>query len=230
MKARLLKYFKKYLTIVGARMPVYGLFASQMIVNYMKLGRWYIDNNFELPSRSVDRDAVFQRVVDIIGGDEVLYLEFGVHKGASMKFWSAALTNKNTNLIGFDSFEGLPEAWGDDANYQKGALDVGGKLPDINDVRVKFQKGWFEETLPVFEFPEYETLIIMLDADLYSSTKYVLVTLNSRITTGTYIFFDDMNRPEHEPKAFHEYIIETGKSFELIATDYALNRSFFRCK
>jgi hypothetical protein len=38
-----------------------------------------------------------------------------------------------------------------------------------------------------------------------------------------------MNRPEHEPKAFSEFILSTGLEFKLIATDYALNRSFFVC-
>jgi len=69
----------------------------------------------------------------------------------------------------------------------------------------------------------------MLDADLYSSTKCVLKYLKPYIKTVTYIFFDNMSRPEHEPKAFREFIEESGKRFELIATDYGLNRSFFKC-
>ena len=64
----------------------------------------------------------------------VLYLEFGVFEGASMRRWSTALKNPASLLHGFDSFEGLPEDF--DFKYPKGHFDVGGSLPDIDDDRI----------------------------------------------------------------------------------------------
>ena len=114
-------------------------------------------------------------------------------------------------------------------NYRKGALDVGGRVPNIHDQRVKFFKGWFDEVLPTYQFPFHDVLVVTLDADLYSSTIYVLRYLRPHIKVGTYIFFDNMSRPEHEPRAFREFIEESGLTFKLVATEYALNRSFFEC-
>ena len=172
---------------------------------------------------------MFENVASRLKNKQVLYLEFGVHKGESIKYW-AKLLNDSSMLIGFDSFEGLPESWGTDSNYKKGALSTGGKIPVINDKRIKFFKGWFNEVLPKYTLPNgYDVLVIYLDADLYSSTKYVLNHFTKYINPGTYIGFDDMNRPDHEPRAFKEFIDETGKKFKLVVTDYAQNRSFFQC-
>ena len=111
----------------------------------------------------------------------------------------------------------------------KGTFDVGGKIPDIPDERVQFFKGWFEDSLPQYQVPEHDVLVLVLDADLYSSTKFVLNHLKSYIKPGTYIYFDDMSRPDHEPKALEEFIAESGLNFELFSTDVSLNTSFFKC-
>ena len=42
---------------------------------------------------------------------KLLYLEFGVHEGYSIKYFSEMMENPNSKLVGFDSFEGLPETW-----------------------------------------------------------------------------------------------------------------------
>lgn len=195
----------------------------------MKLGRWMVDNHFIVNDRKSNRTAVFDVVARRVSALRVLYLEFGVYKGTSIQYWSDALKHKDAQLYGFDSFEGLPEDWGDDVNYRKGALDVGGRVPNIRDQRVKFFKGWFDEVLPTCQLPFRDVLVVTLDADLYSSTIDVLRYLRPHIKVGTYIFFDNMSRPEHEPRAFREFIEENGLTFKLVATEYALNRSFFEC-
>lgn len=42
---------------------------------------------------------------------EVLYLEFGVFEGESMRYLASRIKNPKANLHGFGSFEGLPETW-----------------------------------------------------------------------------------------------------------------------
>jgi O-methyltransferase len=70
---------------------------------------------------------------------------------------------------------------------------------------------------------------VTLDADLYSSTIFVLNQLRSWIRPGTFLYFDDLSRPEHEPKAFDEFIRESGLRFQAVAADRSLNNAVFEC-
>ena len=202
-----------------------------MVLNYIKLGKWMQTNGFYTNSRLPNRNAVFDAVLNNIKEKKVLYLEFGVKYGTSMKYWSDQLKNKESVLHGFDSFEGLPESW-DSYIYLKGHLTNNGVIPKFDDKRITFFKGWFNDVLPSYSLPDtstFDKVVIMLDADLYSSTSYVLNHFKDDIKKDFLLFFDDMNRPDHEPKAFSEFMESTGLKFNLIATDFALNRCFFEC-
>jgi hypothetical protein len=111
-------------------------------------------------------------------------------------------------VYGFDSFCGLPEDWG---NHQpKGSYDKQGTLPTVNQ-NVELVVGLFQETLDNFllKHPNKNIAYLHLDADLYSSTKFVLDRLSNRIISGTVISFDEIyNYPEykdHEIKAWVEF-------------------------
>ena len=226
MKVPLSMAFKRMLTFLGSKMGAQSLQKLQGVVNYMKVGHWMVDNQFSIPERKLPRNPIYDVVADRVCSARVLYLEFGVHKGASMKYWSKALKHKDAKLHGFDSFVGLPEDYDE---YKKGHFDVGGKIPNIDDHRVEFFKGWFIDTLPTYVLPEHDVLVLNIDADLYSSTIYVLRHLRPYIKPGTFIYFDDMCRIEHEPRAFREFMEESGLRFKLVATDYSLNNTFFEC-
>lgn len=205
------------------------LWQLQMIVNYMKLGRWMLVNGFNANKRVRDRYEVFNAVIDQIANKKVLYLEFGVNTGNSIKYWSSSLKNPESVLHGFDSFEGLPEDFDVDGPITRSTHANKGKIPDIDDDRVKFFKGWFDEVLPTYHLPEYEVLVIMLDADLYSSTMCVLNYLRPHIIPGTFIYFDELSRLEHEPRAFIDFINNSGQKFKLVSVEDSLNRAFFEC-
>ena len=53
-------------------------------------------------------------------------------------------TREQSRFFGFDSFEGLPEDWGD---VPRGMFAVEGRAPHIDDARVQFVQGLFQETL-----------------------------------------------------------------------------------
>ena len=145
------------------------------------------------------------------------YLEFGVWKGDSMRVWLGLSKDPGSRFYGFDSFEGLPESW---KNLKAGDLSVDGKLPDIDDERVTWVKGWFKDTLPQFvkTYDPKNKLVIHIDSDLYSSALYVLMYLDPFIKPGTVLLFDDFSDIHHEFAAFKHYLRASLKQVECMAT------------
>jgi hypothetical protein len=123
-----------------------------------------------------NRVALHEFAANHIGLDcSVRYLEFGVHTGVSIRRFSSLFVNPSAKFVGFDSFEGLPEAW---AHFQAGHFSTDGRTPVSDDTRVEFVKGWFQNTARDFlsktlSEPEKVTLV-HFDADLYSSTLFLL--------------------------------------------------------
>ena len=105
-----------------------------------------------------------------------LWLEFGVASGKTINYISNFTNDK---VYGFDSFEGLPEKWRD--GFDKSTFNRNGNLPKVNS-NVKLIKGWFNDTLLNFiQKQNKKVSFIHMDADLYSSTKYVLDILKNYI-------------------------------------------------
>jgi len=142
-----------------------------------------------------------------------------------MRSWSRLLQNPLTSLHGFDSFEGLPEAW--DARRPRGTFSRDGALPTFEDTRVVLHKGWFNDTLPGFALPDHERLVLNLDADLYSSTIFVLHTLAKAIRPGTLLIFDEFCDRLHEMKAFDEFLETTRTHFHFLAGTENLEQVVF---
>ena len=187
MTNALLRNFKRACTVVGARLPATRLHGLQMVLNYMKLGAWMKARGFRVPRRVGDREAVFEAAARLVRDEPVLYLEFGVFRGESLRYWSAALRHPDARLHGFDSFEGLPEDFDVGGPHVKGTFDLGGVPPVVDDPRVTLFKGWFDRVLPGYEVPRHDRLVVVMDADLYSSTTCVLGKLRPKWTTRFWI-------------------------------------------
>lgn len=145
-----------------------------------------------------------------------LNLEFGVHKGASIRE-IAALTR--CDVHGFDSFEGLPEDWSGNPG-SRGSFDLKGRAPKV-PANVNLHAGWFDRTLPGFLEKHAEPVSFAhIDCDLYSSTKTVLALLGGRLQIGSVLVFDEyFNYPNwqaHEFKAFQELVQQRGLSYEYL--------------
>ena len=229
MRRALLERGKQLLTRIGARLPARALHRLQMAVNYLRLGRWVREQGFAPGRRVANRAAVFAAVADPVRDRPVLYLEFGVYRGDSMRYWSRALRHPQARLHGFDSFRGLPEDFDVGGPYARGTFDVGGVPPPVDDPRVRYFPGRFAETLPSHQMPAHEVLLVLLDADLYSSTQLVLRHLRPHVVPGTIVILGDLSRPEHEPRAFQEFLAESGLRFRLLAASYSLNVAAFEC-
>ena len=103
--------FKELLTIFGYYSSAGMIEALDGVTNYLEVGRWMRARGFDIPRRVESREKIFDRIAVDISESRVLYLEFGVHRGASMVYWSKLLRSSSARLHGFDSFEGLPEKW-----------------------------------------------------------------------------------------------------------------------
>ncbi|OJZ72662.1 hypothetical protein BRW65_16565 [Mycobacterium paraffinicum] len=147
---------------------------------------------------------------------QALYLEFGVFDGGSMRWWSQHLPHTEARLIGFDTFEGLPQDWR--PGLGAGHFAVGGEPPKIDDARVSFVVGWFDDSLPKFEIPEHDQLIINVDCDVYSSAATVLSWAEPFLKPGTLIYFDEFPDRDHEMRAFKELMARSPREFRPLAT------------
>ena len=94
-----------------------------------------------------------------------------------MREIAGCFRNPLARFIGFDSFTGLPEAW---LMHDRGAFSTNGVLPHFGDNRVEFVPGWFQNTVPdrlkTLGRPQ-GPILVHYDADLYSSTLFLLTTL-----------------------------------------------------
>ena len=145
------------------------------------------------------------------------YLEFGVSRGVSFRWWVKNITHSGARFFGFDTFTGLPEAWG---KFKKGDMDNSCKPPEIDDSRVSFYQGLFQQTLNGFlkNYTPNKRRVIHLDADIYSATIYVLTTMTPFIRKGDILFFDEFNVPLHEFKAFSEWTSSFYIEYEVIGS------------
>ena len=153
----------------------------------------------------------------------VSYLEFGVAGGHSFRWWAENHQHEESRFVGFDTFTGLPETWN---LFKQGSMSVEGKLPELADSRCSFKKGLFQETLPPFlaEYTFGKQNVIHMDADLYSSTLYVLTSLAPFLQKGDIVIFDEFGVPLHEFRAFLDFT----KSFYLNIRLIAGSNNFYQ--
>ncbi|MDB4161243.1 class I SAM-dependent methyltransferase [Bacteroidia bacterium] len=137
--------------------------------------------------------------------DAIDYLEFGVAAGNSFVYWEQKITNKAASFHGFDTFTGLPEDWG---HFKKGAMSSNNEMPAIDGNRHHWHQGLFQVTLPRFleNYAGACRKVIHLDADLFSSTLYVLTSLSPYLKSGDILMFDKFNVPLDEFKAFKIWV------------------------
>lgn len=161
-----------------------------------------------------------------------LWLEFGVFRGTSANVtseYAKILSKKLASagdlessppvVVGFDTFEGLPESWRFQAGvtggrYAKGTFTTGGRLPPVRP-GVRLVKGLFNETVPLFldsRLPAeaHPVAWANVDCDLLSSSRQVLSMLHPRLRPGTRLHFHELltsadwrwyaERPMNEPQ------------------------------
>jgi len=182
-------------------LPDFVLYLLQSVVYLVHYRRWLV--NCKDANILEDRYDLFTMFnIGIIN-----YYEFGVASGTSLNWWVKNNKSRYSKFYGFDTFEGLPERWG---VYAKGAM--ASNIPKIDDHRVTFVKGMFQDTLPILTTPR----IVHIDCDLYNSTSFILN--NIKWQQGDVILFDDFNVMAHVFRAFWEWADSTKLKYKVIAT------------
>lgn len=192
-----LRWAKSFLLLMG-----YTIEVSDWIETHNKKNQF---NDFFTFKRQYNkRESLYDHVIQQyqLQDEPIEYLEFGVSRGDSFKWWVNRLVHSENRFYGFDTFEGLPEEWG--GHYEKG--DMAASIPNLNDERTFFYKGLFQDTL--FPFLKSDVLktkrrkIIHMDADIFSATLFVLTSIYPYLNPGDILFFDEFNVPKHEFLAF----------------------------
>ena len=157
------------------------------------------------------------------------YLEFGVYHGTSLSSMYDAIRElgvDSVRLFGFDSFQGLPSiaADEDDGLWAPGQYRSSMELTRTNLSRwgvpegsATLIPGWFDDTL----VPEtrlqhgiHRVSVVMVDCDLYSSTKTALAFCEPLVRDTAVFVFDDWHadgladRNMGEGAAFREFLRE----------------------
>jgi hypothetical protein len=171
------------------------------------LREWAVESIYmpRAPEHAVPANAVpelYDFVASTIGNRAIVYLEFGVHHGRSMRRIAERFPHPEAQFFGFDSFQGLPETWGAMA---PGAFSTLGGPPPMSDGRIRLVEGWFQNTVPEFltNLTLHDTpVLIHFDADLYSSTLFLLTSLWHHIPQYYFVFDEFMSE---EIVALHDF-------------------------
>jgi len=171
------------------------------------------------------------------------FVECGVWRGGSALIMGLMLQRSTQPrfLRLFDSFEGLPQPTVEDgtraADYSGGQKD--GKLVSvaqcvasladvkrnlfdvvgIDPARVKFEIGWFQNTVPVVA-PQMDPIAVLrLDGDWYASTQICLDHLYPHVSPGGVVILDDYWCWEGCKKATDEYRAKHSITAPLVKVD-----------
>ena len=164
------------------------------------------------------RHKVWDNIPEYIDvNKDILYMEFGVWKGESIKYFAKKYKSKNSEFYGFDTFHGMPNNW---RWLEKGHYSTSGEIPQIDDGRIKFKKGLFQDTLPDFlnllsNESKKKIILINFDAVLYSSTLFTLFKLSEHIK-NYYFLFDQF--ATDECRAFYNFNESKIKDYDLYLT------------
>ncbi|GMI16335.1 hypothetical protein TrLO_g11851 [Triparma laevis f. longispina] len=215
------------------RMRAEGGAGANSLVDSWGYVRWHMrkrtDSNLHMGTREmlqIGLDAA-KGIIDKGG----LVVEFGVSSGRSIRMMAEMLPREKT-IYGFDTFTGLPQAWG---NEPIGTYTTGGQKPAVPE-NVKLIKGLFSETVVEFlkqkEVARDPIAFANIDCDLYSSTRDVLEALQPRIIKGTILAFDEyICHPtwrNDEFRAFRECCKRFGWNYEYLGFSLTSKQALVR--
>lgn len=163
--------------------------------------------------RTVDREGIAGALV-----------ECGVWRGgccALMAMTHQQLHGEQRLIHICDSFEGMPQADlekdGERAYSETGTCQAdisfvqeAMKLSGYPQERIRYHKGWFEQTIPILAETVGPISILRLDADWYDSTMICLEWLYPLLEPGGFLVIDDYDAWPGCRQAVHDYFDRVG--------------------
>ena len=212
------KYGPSLKKIIANTLP--DSYKINIITHMPKLKTWVKKQKNSFPTFNTRFELYEYIQKQYLQKNSVDYLEFGVFEGATIDFWRKINQNPKSRFYGFDTFTGLPDDWICLVGSRlKSALDCQGNLPKIDDKRVQFYKGLFQNTIDQFiqDYHPQDNIIIHNDSDLYSSSLYLLTRLHDIIKKNTIIIFDEFNNVMDEFRALEDYCAAYYRKYTVIA-------------
>lgn len=154
-------------------------------------------------------------------------MEFGVFQGVTLRHIAKEIGPKR-RVIGFDTFEGLPDDWGD--LLEKGTFAT--KLPSFEDQKnASLEVGRIEATLPEFlrRAPQPISLV-HIDCPFYHINIFILERVLPFMAAGSVVVFDEYyGYPTYEDHEFKAWA-EIRERFELgvVPIAYSSRSAVFR--
>jgi O-methyltransferase len=226
VRPTLTAFLAKTVGRVNLEAPAVGLTA---VAYWARFSRWCSTHPTPGADNGKDgkgREWLYRCVIEqeALDREAINYLEFGVYRGDSLRLWLDGISNPSSRFTGFDTFTGLPERWR--PTELEGHFNANGAIPDIKDPRCSFQVGLFQDRLPTFvsHIDRSRRLVINLDADMFTSTLFVLATLAPYLKSGDLIFFDEFSCPLDEFRAFEEFVRSFRVKYQAIAAIYGYTR------
>jgi len=141
------------------------------------------------------------------------WAEFGVAGGGTARRFLSLMPEDGVLHL-FDSYNGLPEEWWFNEDFNYIGKFAQPHMPRIEDSRVVWHTGMFADTLPKSNMGVLD--FVHIDCDIYSSAKTVFDWIEVR--PGTIILFDEYwgyaDYRNHERKAYLEWSERTGNKLE----------------
>jgi predicted O-methyltransferase YrrM len=142
-----------------------------------------------------------ERTKDIPG----LAVEFGVFQGITLRHLAKEI-GPDRRIVGFDTFEGLPDNWGN--LLKKGTFAT--RMPSFDDLgNVSLEVGRIEETLPKFLLRNAQRIsFVHIDCPYYDINIFILERVLPFMPPGSVVVFDEYygypTYEQHEFKAWSE--------------------------
>ena len=153
---------------------------------------------------ALDRYLYFKDMLERVRTVEGDIVECGVSIGHGALLFTLLGDYVGTprTYYGFDSFEGFPDPvekdgitpikgkgfWASPPETVLKVLRDGRLSDDVIRRRIRLTKGWFDQTLPLYEG---RIALLHLDCDLYESYKLSLQTLYDKVQPGGVVMFDE---------------------------------------
>jgi hypothetical protein len=196
-------------------------------------------------SRLLFMNELYQNILSVHGS----VMEFGVRWGQNLALWSECRAmyepyNHNRKIIGFDTFEGFPSVHEKDAGFvEAGDYAVVSRYEDY----LKQILDYHEQENPVPHIKKYElvkgdapvqlekylkenpeTIIAMayFDFDIYEPTKVCLELIQSHLTRGSVIGFDELNRHDFPGETLAVKEVLGLSKYKIIRSQYSRGNSY----